>query len=326
MKRREFIGLLGGAAAAWPKVARAQQPVAPVIGFLHTESRDAAMAQVAAFHQGLKEAGYVEGQNVEIEYRWAEARPDRLPALAADLVGRRVTAIAATGSIRAALAAQAATATIPIVFATTIDPMKAGLIASFNRPGGNLTGVYVFTAALGTKWLELLRELAPKAVVFAILVNPDSPTTESVVKDLEAAARTIGQQVLVINASKQEDFDPAFAHLQQQVGAVVVTADNFFALHRDELIALAARYKVPAIWNRREWAEAGGLLSYGNNVAEYYRQVGLYVAQILKGAKPADLPVVQPTKFELVINLKAARLLGLEIPYKVLALADEVIE
>jgi putative ABC transport system substrate-binding protein len=241
MKRREFMTLVGGAAIAWPQGAQAQQPAMPVIGFLHTESRDAAMAQVAAFHQGLKETGHVEGQNVEIEYRWAEARPDRLPALVADLISRRVTVIAATGSIRAALAAQAGTATIPIVFATTIDPVKSGLVASLNRPGGNMTGVYVFTATLATKWLELLHELAPKADVFSVLVNPNSLTTESIVKDLEAAARTSGQRLLVMNAGKQEDFEPAFARLQQEGSALIVTADNFFALHRDQLIALAAR-------------------------------------------------------------------------------------
>jgi putative ABC transport system substrate-binding protein len=325
VKRRDFITLLGGA-VAWPLAAHAQQSAMPVIGFLNGGSRDAAGAQLTGFHQGLKELGYVEGQNMEIEYRWAETQYDRLPALVADLVSRRVTVIAATGAQRAALAAQAGTATIPIVFATPTDPVKSGLVASLNRPGGNLTGVYVFTNRLATKWLQLLRELAPKAAVFAILVNPPSQSTEAVIREQDVAARTTGLPVLVMNASKQEDFDPVFAQLQQQGGAVVVYPDNFFAFHRDQLIALAARYKVPTIWSQREWAAAGGLMSYGNNVAEYYRQVGIYVAQIIKGAKPADLPVVQPTKFELVINRKTAKALGLELPATLLATADEVIE
>jgi putative ABC transport system substrate-binding protein len=326
MKRRDFIMLLGGATAVWPLAARAQQPAMPVIGFLHPASITTYRHVLLAFHQGLKEAGYVEGQNVAIEYRWAEGRYDRLPAMVVELVGRPVTLILA-GAFPAALAAKAGTSTIPIVFMSGVDPVQAGLVASLNRPGGNITGMSLLMIGLEAKRLELLHELVPKAEVIALLVNPNNPRTEHDTTEMEAAVRVVGKQALIVRAGNEDDIDRAFSTLvQAKVGALVVTADPFFTSRRDQIVALAARYAVPAIYEWREFTAAGGLMSYAPTLADQYRQVGVYAGRILKGEKPADLPVVQPTKFELVINLKAAKVLGLTIPDKLLALADEVIE
>jgi ABC-type uncharacterized transport system substrate-binding protein len=325
MRRRAFVTLLGGA-AAWPLAARAQQPAMPVIGFLHGGTRDAFVPMVTAFRRGLSEQGYDEGRNVAVEYRWADGQFDRLPAMAADLVGRNATVIAAFAP-PAALAAKAATSTIPIVFVTGFDPVKGGLVASLNRPGGNVTGVHVFLIGLEGKRLGLLRELVPQAALIGLLINPRSPDSEAQSKALEAAARAIGQQIVVVEAGSDGEFDAAFSALaQRRVGALIVAADQFFTVWRERLLAFTARYAMPAIYELREYAVAGGLMSYGTNLPEGYYQNGVYVGRILKGAKAADLPIVQSTKFELVINLKTAKSLGLEIPDKLLALADEVIE
>jgi putative tryptophan/tyrosine transport system substrate-binding protein len=326
MKRREFITLLGGT-AAWSLVARAQQPTMPVIGYLNGQWPGAEAARAAAFRVGLTETGFVEGRNIAIEYRWAEGQPDRLPALAADLVRRKVAAIAATGGDSSVRAAKALTATIPIVFSTGGDPVQTGLVASLNRPGGNATGATFIASAIGSKRLDLLHSLVPVAVPIGLLVNPINPSTDSVRNDLQAAARSIGQQVNTLNASSERDIDVAFeTFAQRRVGMLVVSSDAFLNNHSNRLVALAARYAIPTIYTLREIAAAGGLMSYGADIQDTYRQVGVYTGRILKGEKPADLPVQQPTKFELVINLKTARALGLEVPDKLLALADEVIE
>jgi putative tryptophan/tyrosine transport system substrate-binding protein len=325
VKRREFITLLGGV-AAWPLAAGAQQPATPVIGFLSSLSLAATERFVAAFRQALKEAGYVEGQSLTIEYRWAEGQYDRLPALTADLVRRQVAVIAAFGP-PAALTAKAATATIPVVFVLGSDPVKLGLVASLNRPGGNITGINFFSNTLEPKRLGLLHELVPGAALIGVMFNPTRSDAETQSKDIEAAARAIGTRILVLNAGSERDFDMVSATLgEQRVGALLVSADPFFTARRQQIVALAAHHGIPALYELREFAIAGGLMSYGTSLIDAYRQAGVYTSQILKGARSADLPVVQSIKFEFVINLKTAKTLGLTVPDRLLALADEVIE
>jgi putative ABC transport system substrate-binding protein len=327
IRRREFITLLGGIAAAWPLAARAQQSAMPVIGYLHSGSSAPFAHLVEAFRRALKESGYVEGRNVAIEYRWANGEYDRLPELANDLVKRQVEIIVAAGGVPSALVAKNATATIPIVFSVGDDPVKFGLVASLSHPGGNVTGVNVLIGALDSKKLGLLREMVPKATTIAVLHNPERPNVQDRLSSLQAAARRIGQQIQVFYVSDERDLDTTFSHVAQSgAGALVVGADAFFNSHRDQLVGLAARYAIPAIYETREYAVAGGLMSYGTNLAEGYRQVGVYTARILKGDKPADLPVVQSSKFELVINMKAANALGIAVPNSMQILADEVIE
>jgi putative ABC transport system substrate-binding protein len=329
MRRREFITLLGGAAAAWPLAARAQQPAVRTIGWLSPTSSDTEpdRSNVVTFRQGLSETGYVEGKNLTIEYRWAKGQYDRLPAWATDLVRSQAGVIVTTGGPQPARAAQAATPTIPIVFVSGSDPVQDGLVKSFNRPGGNATGVHVFTTSLGPKRLELLCELIPEARVIAFLVNPSSQIREMQVKQVEDAARTIGRSVIVLNASNDSEIDLAFATLVQRgADALLMSADLFFQIRRNQLVALAARYKVPVMYEWPEFIAVGGLVSYSTVRGDALLQVGIYVGRILNGAKPADLPVIQSTRFELVINLKTAKALGLTIPPSLLARADEVIE
>jgi putative ABC transport system substrate-binding protein len=325
MKRRAFITLLGGAAVVWPRTARAQQPAMPVIGFLNSGSPDAFEHRVAAFRQGLRQAGYLEGRNVAIEFRWAENHNDRLATQAADLVARHVTVLVANSI--AVQAAKGATATIPIVFVTGADPVQLGLVPSLNRPAGNVTGVYQLSNALGAKRVELLCELVPNASTIAMLTNPTYPNAEVETKDAQEAARVLGRQVHVLNASTETDFDRAFASLiQQGASALLVAADPFFSSRRDKLVALAARHAIPAIYEFREFATAGGLMSYGPSITDAYRLIGMYAGRVLSGDKPTNLPVMQSTKVELVINLKAARMLALTFPMTLLGRADEVIE
>jgi putative ABC transport system substrate-binding protein len=327
LNRREFIALVGGA-AAWPLVAHAQQSAMPIIGFLGTISPDRWASRLHAFRQGLSETGYVEGRNVGIEYRWAEGQNDRLPALAADLVRRQVRVIATPESTPAAFAAKAATTTIPIVFSVGVDPVAVGLVASLNRPGGNLTGVTNLNAEILPKRLELLHELVPTATTIALLVNPSNPlVAETESRDAQTAARTLGLQLHVLHASTDRDFDTVFASLaQMRAVALVINTDVFFNSRSEQLAALALRHTVPAIFQYREFVASGGLMSYGTSTTDVFRQVGIYTSRLLRGESPADLPVQQVTKIELIINLKTARTLGLTVPLSLLGRADEVIE
>jgi putative ABC transport system substrate-binding protein len=326
VRRREFITLLGGV-ATWPFVARAQQPAMPVIGFLGSGSPESEAFRVAAFREGLNQTGYIEGRNVAFEYRWAQNQYDRLAALASDLIGLQVSVIAAVGLTPAALAAKAATATIPIVFATGGDPVKLGLVASLNRPGGNLTGVSFLVSMMAPKRLEILVEAVPNATAIGFLVNPTNPNAVSETSEIQAAAATIRRKLLVVKASTDSELEAAFTKLaQQRVGALCVAADQYFLSRRDRLAALASGHGLPAIYNAREYVTAGGLMSYGTLVADAHRLMGIYAGRILGGEKPANLPVQQSTKLELVINLRTAKALGLEVPAQLLARADEVIE
>jgi putative ABC transport system substrate-binding protein len=326
MRRREFLGVLGGA-TAWPLAVRAQQPTMPVIGFLHSQS-DASADRLRGFRQGLKDSGYVEGENIAIEYRWAENQTDRLLVLATELVRRRVAVIAAVGGISAVLAAKSATTTIPIVFVAAEDPVKLGLVASLARPGGNLTGINFLSSEVVAKRLELLRELVPAATRVAVLINPtNAADSESTLREVAAAGRAIGLQIQLLNASTSQEIEAAFAtFLRERPDALFVGPDPFFQSRRVQFAVLAARHQVPATYAGRGYAEAGGLMSYGSNITDAWRQVGVYIGRILKGDKPADLPVTQASKFELVINLPTVRALGLEVPPMLLARADQVIE
>jgi putative tryptophan/tyrosine transport system substrate-binding protein len=325
MRRREFITLLGGA-AAWPLAASAQQPATPVIGFLYTTSPDPVAHRLRAFRQGLRDSGYVEGENVAIEYRWAEGQTDRLPEMVADLIRRQVTVIAAMSTV-AAVAAKAAGATIPIVFLAGEDPVRLGLVASLARPGGNATGINFFNTELTAKRLEFLRELVPTANRVGVLVNPTDVSAESTLRDAEPAARAMGLRILVVNATTSREIDAAFAiFVREQVDALFTGPSGFFTGRRVHIANQAMRHGIPATYPQREFPEIGGLMSYGTNLTDTWRQVGVYAGRVLKGAKPADLPVVQSTKFELVINAQTARMLGLTVPDKLLVAADEVIE
>jgi putative tryptophan/tyrosine transport system substrate-binding protein len=325
MRRRDFITLLG-CAGAWPRTVGAQQQPMPVVGFLNASSPGPLRQQITAFLGGLKESGYVEGQNVAVEYRWAEGQYDRLPALVADLVRQQVTVIVSGGGAPAALAAKAATTTIPIVFSAGADPIRLGLVASLNRPGGNITGVYQFTSGLEAKRLGLLHEMVPKATSVAVLINPNFADAENQLRDVQEAAARLGVQLVVVRANAESEFDAAFSTLVRQgAGALLVSGSPFFNGRREQLVVLAARHAVPAIFEWRDFAAAGGLMSYGTSLADAYRQVGVYAGQILRGAKPGDLPVVQSTKFELAINLNTAKALGIEVPPTLSARADEII-
>jgi putative ABC transport system substrate-binding protein len=325
MRRREVIGLLGGA-AVWPLATRAQPTAMPVVGFLNPTSSKLYEFNAAAFRRGLEDVGFVEGSNVRIEYRWGEGDYSRLPAMAAELVALKVAVIGATGDVGSARAAMAATSTIPIVFTIGADPVKVGLVASYNRPGGNATGVSAITSQIGSKRIQVLHQVAPRSKV-ALLMNPNNPSAATEQHDAEAAARTLGQQSLALNVTSKDDFDAAFeTFIREGADAMFVATDPMLLSQRDTIAAFAARQRIPAIHFERQYALGGGLISYGTSISGMYRQAGVYSGQILKGAKPAEMPVMQPTKFELVINLKTAKALGIEVPANLLAVADEVIE
>jgi putative tryptophan/tyrosine transport system substrate-binding protein len=327
VRRRQFITLLGGAAAAWPLAARAQQPSSPAIGLLHPGSPEANAKYVASFRKGLAEADFVEGRNIAIEYRWGHSDSDRLPELASDLISRRVAVIVTPGGVAAALAAKTATTSIPIVFVIGADPVQAGLVASLNRPGGNVTGVSSMNTGLAAKQLGLLHQLLGRHARFAVLVNPTNPQTQSTLSEVAAAASAMDQQFEAVTATTYRDISPAFDHaVRKRADALLIIADPLFASRPVQLATLAARHALPTIYALREFAEAGGLMSYGSNFTELYRQAGTYTSRILKGEKPADLPILQATKFEFVINLQTAEALRLEVPATLMALADEVIE
>ena len=327
MRRREFIRLFSSTVVAWPLTARAQQAAMPVIGFLNSVSPQPFANYVAGFRAGLKETGYIDGQNITIEFRWAEGHYDQLPGMAADLVRRQVAVLVSTGGAPSVVAAKAATSTIPIVFTIAVDPVQLGLVTSLSRPGGNITGVNFLSAALESKRLGLLRALLPGVQLIAVLLNPNRPDHADQTKQVQEAAATISQQTHILLASNESDLDAAFATaVQLHAGAILVATDQFFNSQRDKIIALAARHAIPAIYEQREYAQAGGLMSYGTNYRDGYRQVGVYAGRILKGEKPGDLPVVQSSKFEFIINLKAARALGIEVPPSLSAEADEIIE
>jgi ABC-type uncharacterized transport system substrate-binding protein len=327
MKRRAFITLLGGAAATWPLAARAQQAAMPVIGFMHTLLPESVLNPMVGFHQGLKEAGYIEGRNVAIEYRWAQGHYDRLPELAADLVGRKVAVIVAAGGDPCPQIAKSATQTIPIVFITLGDPVGNGLVTSLNRPGGNATGVTIFGPAAVTKRVQLLHEVAPQATFIAFLMNPNNPNSNIEMAAAQAAASSLGKRIIVFTASSESELEATFASMvQSDIGALLGASDPFLFSRRDRLASLTARYGVPAIYYLSEFARAGGLMTYGNSLTDMYRLMGVYVGRVLKGEKAADLPVVQSTKFELVINMQTAKTLGIEVPNSMQLLAEEVIE
>jgi putative ABC transport system substrate-binding protein len=327
VKRRAFITLLGGAATGWPLAARAQQAAMPMIGFLSSQSPALFTPLTAAFGRGLKEVGFLEGNNVAVEYRWAEGNFDRLPALAADLVARHVAVIVATGGEASAFAAKRASVQIPIVFTAGEDPVRQGLVDNLNRPGGNLTGMFFLATAVESKRLGLLRELAPNISIIGVLFNPNSPSGAWRLRDIQDAAQAMGQQIAVLKAATEPEIDSSFAAMKRNgIGAVLIAADPFFTNRRDQILGLAASYEMPAIYYLREFTAFGGLASYGASLSEAFRQVGVYTGRILKGEKPGDLPIMQPTKFDFLINLKTAKALGLAIPDKLLALADEVIE
>lgn len=327
MKRRDFITLLGGAVAGWPLAARAQQPSIPVVGFLSATAAEPWARSAEAFRRGLSETGFVDGHSVKIEYRWAENRYAQLPALAADLVSRKVDAIFTTGGSVATLAAKTATATIPVIFAFGADPIKAGVVPSLNRPGGNVTGMTLFSNELNAKKLEILHGLVPATAAIALLVNPDGPTANSAVQDTQEAAHALGRRLLVLRASNEREIDMAWAGVvEQSAGGLIVAPDGFFSASYVQIVGLAARHRIPVIYEGSGFVRAGGFISYGADGLEAHRQAGIYVGRILKGAKPADLPVLQPAKFDLVINLKAAKSLGITIPNALLIQATELIE